>query len=242
MSNVIDFHTHILPGIDDGSASVEETVKMLELEKAHGIERIIFTPHFYASCDRLERFLERRSNALEQIKPILEQRNDLPKVALGAEVEFFEGMSDCEFLYQLAISGTNCILIEMPMKRWTEDMFSELEGIYQKQRLIPIIAHLDRYIQKFRKYVRPESLLSLPVVIQANAEFFIQNSTRRKALKMLSMDQIHLLGTDAHNLEDRCPNMNEALAIIRKSIGERPINRIGQHQNRLFAAKAAQNI
>ncbi len=242
MSSIIDFHSHILPGIDDGSPSVAVTVKMLELEKEHGIERVVFTPHFYAKSDGLERFLERRHNAMEAIRGLWQERDDLPKAELGAEVEFFEGMSDCEHLSKLSISGTNCILIEMPMQRWTEDMLRELEDIYHKQHLIPIIAHIDRYIHKFSKFVHPETLLNMPVMIQANADFFIQSSTRRKALKMLSKEQIHLLGTDTHNLENRRPNMNEALFIIRENLGEDLVEQIVQHQNRLFAASAAQNI
>lgn len=242
MSSIIDFHTHILPGIDDGSSSIEVTVSMLELEKEHGIEQVVLTPHFYASRDGLDRFLERRSNAVRQLKTILMERQDLPRVQIGAEVEFFEGMSDCEQLPQLAISGTNCILVEMPMRRWTDEMLQELQGIYQNHRLIPIIAHIDRYIGKFKKFIRPEALLELPVMIQANAEFFIQNSSRRKALKMLSEGQIHLLGSDSHNLETRRPNLDEALLIIRENLGEGEIEQISQHGNSLFAANAAQNI
>lgn len=242
MSNVIDFHTHILPSIDDGSSSVEETIKLLEMEKQQGIERLVLTPHFYASCDGLDRFLERRGQAIEILKDALQQRDDLPEMAVGAEVEFFEGMSDCEYLDKLSISGTRCILVEMPMKRWTDEMLMELQGIYHKQGLIPVIAHIDRYICKFRNFIRPTTLLDLPVLVQASAEFFIRSSSRRKALKMLKKDQIHLLGTDTHNLGERSPNMQEALLIIQNQLGEEAIKRINHHEDRLFAANAAQNI
>ena len=70
----IDFHTHILPGIDDGSASVEESIELLKAEAAQGITKVVATPHFYANYDSPERFLERRAKAKvlldEEIKKI----------------------------------------------------------------------------------------------------------------------------------------------------------------------------
>ena len=57
---VTDFHSHVLPGVDDGSASVEESLAMLRLAAQQGIRRVVATPHFYPRYDDLERFLERR--------------------------------------------------------------------------------------------------------------------------------------------------------------------------------------
>ena len=62
---MIDFHCHILPGIDDGSSGIDETMKLLELEKSHGVTEIVFTPHFYAEFQRGEKFLEKR---LDKVK------------------------------------------------------------------------------------------------------------------------------------------------------------------------------
>ena len=60
---VVDFHTHILPGIDDGSSSAEESLAMLQMEKEQGIDTVVVTPHFYPQEDRPERFLKRRKEA-----------------------------------------------------------------------------------------------------------------------------------------------------------------------------------
>ena len=53
---MIDFHTHILPGIDDGSRNSEESIQMLNLEQEQDITKIVFTPHFYANRNSVERF------------------------------------------------------------------------------------------------------------------------------------------------------------------------------------------
>ena len=60
---VTDFHSHILPGIDDGSQSVEESVELLQMEAAQGIRHVVATPHFYPQHDDLDRFLEKRDHA-----------------------------------------------------------------------------------------------------------------------------------------------------------------------------------
>ena len=235
MGTVIDFHTHILPGIDDGSSSVQQSLEMLQAEKAQGIDRVILTPHFYANHDSPDRFLARRKRAAQELMAALEERKDLPEVAVGAEVKYFEGISDCEFLKDMAIVGSRCVLVEMPMSHWSERMLEEVVGIRHKQGLIPVIAHLDRYIAPFRTHGLPQKLAQLPLLVQANAEFFIRRSTRSMALRMLAADQIHLLGSDCHNLQSRAPNLGEALGIIRKKSGDDAIERIAEHQRYISA-------
>ena len=63
-----DFHSHILPGVDDGSKSIEETLKMLELLSDQGVRRVVATPHFYPNHHSVEEFLEKRNSAYEEIK------------------------------------------------------------------------------------------------------------------------------------------------------------------------------
>jgi len=65
---VIDFHTHVLPGIDDGSASLDESLEMLRMEMLQGIKTVVATPHFYAHHDEPDRFIERRAMAEERLR------------------------------------------------------------------------------------------------------------------------------------------------------------------------------
>ena len=61
----IDFHSHILPKIDDGSRSVEESVKLLDLMAQDGVSVVAATPHFYCSKTSIHRFLDRRAEAYD---------------------------------------------------------------------------------------------------------------------------------------------------------------------------------
>ena len=234
MTALTDFHSHILPGVDDGSGSVEESIAMLRMMADQGVSHVIATPHFYPNYDDPERFLSRRSRAfsalLEQMKGI----PGLPDITLGAEVLFFRGMSESDLLPQLTIEKKRCILIEMPPPPWTDAMYRELEGIRTKQGIIPIIAHVDRYISPFRTHGIPGRLAQLPVLVQANAGFFLKPATASMALKLLKADQIQLLGSDCHNLTTRPPELGKAAARIVEKLGQETLDRIRDYERMIL--------
>ena len=226
MSEIIDFHTHILPGIDDGSHNVEESIALLRKEAEQGITHVVATPHFYPQYDTPERFLERRAEAEAILREEMSKHTGLPKLSVGAEVYFFNGISDSDAILPLTIDKKRCILIEMPLGPWPEKVYRELEDIYCKQNLLPVVAHVERYLGRFRTFGIPGRLAELPVLVQANAEFFLDKRTSAKALRMLKKDQIHLLGSDCHNLSSRSPNLMEAVALIEKRLGREAIETI----------------
>lgn len=228
---VIDFHSHILPGIDDGSRSPEESLAMLQLSKSQGIRGVILTPHFYPQHTTPERFLEKRQRAAQLLQSAIRPEMELPTRCLGAEVYFYPHMSQSDVLQKLAIEGTRAILVEMPMGRWTDRMYRELEDIHTNQGLIPIIAHVDRYLGRFRDYGIPRQLAELPVLVQANASFFLEGS---RGMKMLREHRIHLLGSDCHNLQTRRPNLGPALERIVRVLGTDAVRWIHSNEREIL--------
>ena len=223
---VSDFHSHILPGIDDGSRSCGESIAMLRMEAEQGIGHVVATPHFYPRYDNPEEFLRKRDRAEALLREEMAKENGLPQVTIGAEVHFFNGIGDSEVVPRLTIGSKRCILIEMPLSPWTPAMYRELEKIWLQWGITPIIAHIDRYIAPFRTHGIPEQLRELPVMVQANASFFLDRKTSSMALRMLKNGQIHLLGSDCHNLTSRFPNLGSAAEKIRSRLGQRTIDRI----------------
>lgn len=234
-----DFHSHILPGIDDGSSSVEESIGMLRLESRHGIARVIATPHFYPRHDDPHRFLARRDRAEEQLRRAMAEEAGMPEVSVGAEVYFFRGISESELLPQLTIRGNNCILLEMPPAPWPEELLWEVESIWEKRGIIPIIAHIDRYITPLRTFGLPERLADMPVYVQANGSFFLNRITSPLAMKLLKGNQIQLLGSDCHDLTSRKPNLDAAAERIRRKLGQEALDRIGTYEFELLDAHNA---
>ena len=230
---MVDFHSHILPGVDDGSRSVEESLELLRMEKEQGITHVVATPHFYPRHNDPETFLDRRNRAARALSRAMEAYPDLPRFSLGAEVHYFRGMSESDLLPKLRVLGTACILVEMPRAPWQESMYEDLARIPGKWGLTPVIAHLDRYIRPFHTHGIPQRLEQLPVLVQANASFFTDRHTASLALKLLDQDRIHLLGSDCHDPQTRPPELGAAMAVIRRKLGEAPLERINLRARKL---------
>ncbi len=226
MRTCADFHSHILPGVDDGSHSVEESLAMLRMEAEQGVSHVVATPHFYANNDTPERFLKRRAEAWERLQAAMANEAELPEITLGAEVYYFPGISNCEALPQLTIGNKPFMMIEMPWTSWTQSMYQELEGIYEKTGITPIIAHIDRYISPFHTHGILKRLEQMLVLVQANGSFFLQSSTASMAMRMLKDNQIQLLGSDCHNLNDRKPNLGTVVQKIEKRLSASVMERI----------------
>lgn len=221
---MIDFHSHILPGVDDGSKSVEMSLEMLRLSASQGVTDVCLTPHFYAEQNTPRQFLERRSAAAAQLFPRLE--SGMPRIRLGAEVKYFEGICWCDDLELLKLEGTDILLIEMPFMNWTDRIWRDIAEIASYPNVKVMLAHIERYLQfNAEKYLTNQPVGD--ILIQSNCENYLSGYfQRRKALKMLKSGVIDVLGTDCHNLNSRPVNMDRARAVIRKSLGESSLRRI----------------
>ena len=231
---MVDFHSHILPGIDDGSACVEESLRMLREEASQGVTHVVATPHFYPRYDAPQRFLERRDAAAGSLRREMANGEDLPDITLGAEVFYYRGMSESEHLEQLTIGQSRYILIEMPEAPWSAAVFEELLAIRQQRKLIPVIAHIDRYIGPFRTFGIPKRLRELPVLVQANASFFTNKRTAAMALRMLKRGDIHLLGSDCHDMSSRKPNMGHTIQVIRHRLGKNALEKLRMYEKSIL--------
>lgn len=217
-TKIIDFHAHILPGIDDGSRNLETSCRMLELSAQQGVEMIIATPHFYASRDRVEHFLEKRTAAWQELQA------ELPKfpieVRCGAEVAFFRGISKAEKLDCLKIEGTDMLLLEMPFMPWESSDLDEVESLIRDRGYHILLAHLERYLDLPGNKHRIEEILELPVSVQINAESFADWRKRGRLVKMFRDGEAQVLGSDCHSLHRRPPNLAEGRTALEKKLGK----------------------
>lgn len=238
---LIDYHTHILPGIDDGSRDMDMTVRMLEAERDQGVSHICATPHFYAHRRSVEFFLERRNKALAKVREILAQRPDLPAIIPGAEVYYFHGIGRAELLPQLCLEGTNVLLLEMPFEQWDREIADDVERIISRRGLQVVLAHVERY-GKFQKDRDAwERVLEMPLSIQLNAESFINkgsflrpNKEHKLSLQLLEEYENIILGSDCHNLDERKPNLAEGRAVIESKAGADRLEKIDTYTASLF--------
>ncbi len=220
---IIDWHSHILPQIDDGSRNLDESIKLLEMLAGQGVERVIATPHFIADKESVPNFVKRRNLAFEKLNQVV--GDGMPEVYLGAEVEYYSGISRLADLKSLCIENTNLLLLEMPISPWRETTVNELVNMATTKNVKLILAHIERML-KFQSSDTIEELVQSGILMQVNASFFTELRTRRKALSLLKRGDIQLIGSDCHNLSSRAPKMDKALDIIKKSLGEEFFNQV----------------
>lgn len=208
---MVDFHTHVLPGIDDGSKSVEESVRLLLALMRQGVQMVAATPHFYPTEDTPEDFLRRRDRAAKLLEASVPE--GFPQIVLGAEVYYFTGISRSEQIESLRLSGTDLLLLEMPFGSWTVGMIKEIVELNDRQNIQVMLAHVERYMRWQGSKVW-KGLRGKGVLMQCNASFFLDWTTKRKARKMLLDGQIHFIGSDCHNLKSRPPKIGQALEAV----------------------------
>ncbi len=208
-----DYHCHILPQIDDGSRSVEMSLKMIKMIKEQGINCIVATPHFYAHKDQsVKQFLTKRETAFEKIK-----KDSLLPILLGAEVAVEQGISMFTDIEKLRIADTEYILMELPYAPFSNWILEEIINLSYEYNLTPVLAHIHRYIDYYGKSEIAE-LLKINAVLQFNNEAFCNFKERRFVKSLIKEGYPYVLGSDAHNLTSRKPNWELMRSVIRQNV------------------------
>lgn len=215
---MIDFHSHILPAVDDGSQDIDTSLKMLRICKDSGVDAVLLTPHCHPrSQEHIDNFLENRTEAFKLLTSAVNQENkELPKLVPASEIRIYDGMHKYKNLDKLCIEGTDYLLLEMPYEVWREYAFEE---IYQLTRLgfKPLMAHLDRFLDQEHHF---GEIFSLGAQVQINTSAIINASERKKMPKFFETGHFQVLGSDTHNLSTRSPNVSSAYEIIEKKFGK----------------------
>ena len=224
---MIDFHSHVLPRIDDGADSVETSLAMLRESRRQGVDLLYATPHFYADEMNPASFLRHRDHAWSRLREAMAaEEGSYPEVRLGAEILYFPGMSEAEELVDLTMEGTPFLLVEPPMMPWSDYMLDEVEQIGDRLKRIPVIAHLDRYMVLLHDDSLFERVRNRKMLIQVNASFFLYERTQAFALDCLKTRKFQFIGSDCHNLSSRAPNMGDAADVIRRAGQEADLEKL----------------
>ncbi len=217
---MIDFHTHILPAIDDGSRDIEQTKELLRQAHEQGIHHILATPHFYADRDSAGRFLKKREESFDEVKKLREKEEWIPEIRTAAEVYYFPGIGKADVLPKLCMEGSRLLLLELPFAQWTNGMYRDVEDIIDKQKLIVMLAHVERYYE-FQKDKRTwRDMFELPVYAQINAGSFLRHGKRSFGLKFIKAGHRVILGSYCHNPEIRPSNLGVGREVISKKLGD----------------------
>ena len=211
--NYIDFHCHILPGMDfDGTDDKNESAEMCKLLKSQGVATICATPHFYPWNDDADAFLSRREKTLA----LLLEDGCPVEIIAGAEVQIFPSLAEYP-IDRLCIGNSNVVVLEMPDTKFEDWMIPAIENTVYKYSLVPVIAHIERYCytpEVLHKFAR------LPGVIFQITSGELSYPKSIKTLDTICSTGVPVvLGSDSHNMSSRKPNMNVIDDVLAEKAG-----------------------
>lgn len=222
-----DIHTHIAPGIDDGSKDDEMTLEMLRKSYMSGVANIILTPH-YNEPHRVT--AEISPDLLEHIRKLAADISKDMRIFAGNEI-FFTNNTKTLLLNRKAASlaGSNYVLLEFSYGVSCSELISAVNEV-RMCGYWPILAHVERYDCIYEKGF-PERLAAAGAYLQMNAGFIISANFRasRFISKLLKENLISFIGSDCHNLTSRSPNMGECIKLLNEKYGSEMTERLLMH-------------
>lgn len=227
MTGIIDIHSHILPGLDDGSSDMRESIHMLRLAAKQGITQVVATPHYSHSF---------QNTSPDQIRRLCREVQETARRQMNTEILIWPGqeiMYDGDMLNLLAkrsiltIADSRYVLTEFLPSAPYSYIYSAMREI-SLEGYIPILAHAERYIYLCEKD-RVDEIKSQGACIQVNFRRIggkWYDSTTRWCREMLRSQRIDFLGTDMHNIKERRPETGAALEWMKKHLDREYLSKI----------------
>lgn len=216
----IDFHTHIIPEIDDGAKDVEMSLEMLRCAQENGAETVILTPHI-SSAENFDEFLKKRTQKLGLLKKAMKKEwYPYPEILTGAEVLLDSALSEKKNVSSLCIEGTELLLLELPYAGWTSWYNNEIYNIMTRHNVTPVMAHIERYVDSPKDLKKLSNLVSFGVKFQINASSFLSFRKRSVIRAMAAEGMISAIASDCHNLSRRSPDITRALRAFKRKFGD----------------------
>lgn len=218
-SGFTDIHCHILPGIDDGATTLDESLEMLRLAVAGGTARVIATPHADAAMalqyDSLIK-LVLQLNTMAQDSGI-----DI-KVELGAEYTLDWGLDEAaEDKRIIRMAGSDAILVELPFSQLPEAVWTILFQLKMKGYL-PIIAHPERCSAIQSDFLVAQRLYDEGYQLQVNSGSLLGLNgakCQKTALKMVMSGLVSNVASDAHSPRTRNPDLQKVFMFLQRRLG-----------------------
>lgn len=223
----IDIHSHILPGIDDGSESMDETIRMLHIAANEGITTIIATPHYEAGRNNYP--VEHLRYITKQVQHEADKIDKDFRIFLGNELYYSESIvEDLKSGKALTLAGSRYVLVEFPCTVGFKAIYRGLNKfIYNGY--IPILAHVERYHCIYKRPELVNELVEMGCYTQMNCHSVMGGLLDMEASynrKLLNYDLIQFVGSDSHSDKERAPMMEKAIKHLYKKCDDSLINKI----------------
>lgn len=234
---MIDFHSHILPNIDDGSSSVEETFNLIQEAKEAGFDGIVSTSHYIEGYYESE--VAERKLWLDALSENLSIKNFNGKLYLGNEIYISDNIIQLlEEGKATTINNTNYVLFELPLNEKPLNLYDVIYKM-QQYKIIPVLAHPERYSFVQQNFKLVEDLIDLGVLMQQNYGSIIGQYGKKAqsvARTMLEKDMVHFFGSDVHRQNTVYKKMPEIIKTMQNIIGIEKFKQISTENTQLALA------
>lgn len=220
-----DIHSHILPGVDDGPKTLEESLELLRLSVEDGMANIVATPHFYAAQHVLSERLMLINSRFEEF--VGRAKSEFPNVNffLGMEVRYFDGISKSDSVELLCFKNTRTILLELGYEPISDKIIFEIKELYYNGFNV-ILAHIERYY-KIKGFSKLKALIEEGfATAQMNATAVLEQPFARASKKLIKSGYISYMASDMHSKEHRPPRVKEAFMFVENKFGKETSGRI----------------
>ncbi|UKS64976.1 tyrosine-protein phosphatase [Rossellomorea marisflavi] len=218
---MIDIHSHILPGIDDGAQSYTDSIILAEKALSEGIHTILATPHHRNG--KYENVKEDILQRVEELNKTFQEQGIALKVLPGQETRIYGEMVEDYRKGELLTlnNGSQYLFVEFPSSSvpgYAERLLYDL----QNEGLIPIIVHPERNAELME---RPDKLYNLvkngatTQVTAASLTGYFGKNIQKFSQQMIEANLVHFIASDAHNVKNRTFKMAEALEMTEKQYG-----------------------
>lgn len=224
---MIDIHTHLLPGVDDGAQDMDRSLAMIRMGIEDGIKAAVATPHILNGPD--ETVDREYTQVFEELCDRVAQAGLSIQLVLGSEIMFGFGLEGIGKLKVTTFNGNGrYFLIEVPMLMFP-DAFEDAMFRLRVAGLAPILAHPDRYPPLVQEPERIRRLAEQEILMQLDANTLTgsrRSSAFRVARNMIERGMAHFVASDAHGLDHRPFVLSRARSVVEEFAGPEAAHRL----------------
>jgi protein-tyrosine phosphatase len=215
---MIDIHTHVLPGLDDGAGTLEQGFEMVKLAAANGTTDLVATPHsnaqFQFNEDRIE----------EAFRALSARSAGLINLFRGCDCHLtLQNLEDAlDHPTKYTINRSRYLLVELPDFLGPSVVWEQLKALIFA-RICPIITHPERNVSMQLDMSRLKQWVQGGCLIQVTGQAFLGRFgpvARRAAESLMDADMVHFVASDAHDCADRPPDLSKAQEHVRSRWGQ----------------------
>lgn len=216
---ILDIHCHVLPGVDDGSKNDGMSMDMIDIAHSQGVSGMILTPHYYLGHTKetgadFKKVFEKLKNQVKEKYPDYE-------LYLGNEIYWNNGVIEALKSGKInTMNDTKYVLVEFSPATGYSDIYDAIRAFGQAGYR-PVVAHVERYHNLTKHIDRIDEICENGAILQMNADSLtggMFDSQVKWCRKLMQEGYISMIGTDAHNTDDRGPYVKDAVDWMKKKL------------------------